>query len=1161
MLIKNMFERPIDRNIEIVIKSNDKNNLKQEFEEYVITDELLNHFDIFFRNFIEEINNPVGNCGVWISGFFGSGKSHFLKILSYILDNKFKFEAKKPIDFFIKDGKIKDKKIISNMVGSVENNDVILFNVASKASNDNIKDVFIKVFNEMQGYSKDPFIASVEKKLEKENKFKEFMEQFKIINGDDWLNQRDDLVHTDAAIESIVNVNLVSKDEAKRWFDSKNEYEQSIEDFVLEVKEYCDDTNHRVIFAVDEIGQFIADNTKMMLDLQTIVEEFSSKCLNKAWVIVTSQQQIFDIIKNDNEHDFSKIQARFKTRISLTSSNVDEVIKWRILEKNSDSKKILESNYEKFESTLKNTIYFKESSDKEVYQNAVDFINFYPFIPYHVDLIQKAIIEIRSLNSTSSSISEGERSLLEIFQKTLCNISNEKINKLIPLYEFYDSFNEIIDSTVAQNMGQAKKNKYLNNFDLNVLKTLFLIKYLDDNYLKPTLDNIVVLMISEINQDILVLRNMISDSLEKLIEQVFVHKNDNLYYYLTKKEQDINLKIKNQQIDLDNVPKEIFKYISNDIYPKKKLKLDKSHSYKFYQVIDNEENDNNLVIRYITSYFDIENDNSQSRLDDEKIINFKHLSEINNEVVVYLNQNQEIYNEIIERLKIEKFLSDKVLDKSKLIECQKREEAIEKSNRTRKLIEDAITESIIYINGNKFNFKKNNPSSILDESMHKLFSNIYNKWHYMDFKPSKKDIKDVLSQNLQSKLLPKDDKSNNALDDLENFISIQTSPISLKEVILTYSDSPYGYVKEDISWLIAKLFSQKRISLLVNENELFLNEDTVQKIYDYITAGKDAVISKKLLLSKRLNIPKKQINFVKNFIKELSEVNESYTDEELMVKFKEIISINNEKIKDYIREIRRFKRYPGLNVLEKYHKLSEDLLNKMNLIDFYSFVFKNKDDFEEYIDELNDIFKFFEGTQRAIFDKSCEICDEFEQNEMLISDSRLKDIIDKINLKISKDKPYSEINNLSDLNKKYSSIFDLILEEERKNLLESINSDYDYVLKLIGDESNLKDTFQDSIDNKFHKLKRDLDSDRNLYSIKGKINTSNKLKTEFVDDINRYKKENMVDSEIRISVNELLDDEFDINDDNDIELFLESIKKEIKKELEKNKTVKIINKK
>ena len=131
MLIKNMFERPIDRNIEIVIKSNDKNNLKQEFEEYVITDELLNHFDIFFRNFIEEINNPVGNCGVWISGFFGSGKSHFLKILSYILDNKFKFEAKKPIDFFIKDGKIKDKKIISNMVGSVENNDVMLFNVAS----------------------------------------------------------------------------------------------------------------------------------------------------------------------------------------------------------------------------------------------------------------------------------------------------------------------------------------------------------------------------------------------------------------------------------------------------------------------------------------------------------------------------------------------------------------------------------------------------------------------------------------------------------------------------------------------------------------------------------------------------------------------------------------------------------------------------------------------------------------------------------------------------------------------------------------------------------------------------------------------------------------------------------------------------------------------
>ena len=66
MLIKDIFEKPIDRNIDLVIKANDPHNLVQEFEEYVITEELLNHFKVFFQNFVKEINNPLGNCGVWI---------------------------------------------------------------------------------------------------------------------------------------------------------------------------------------------------------------------------------------------------------------------------------------------------------------------------------------------------------------------------------------------------------------------------------------------------------------------------------------------------------------------------------------------------------------------------------------------------------------------------------------------------------------------------------------------------------------------------------------------------------------------------------------------------------------------------------------------------------------------------------------------------------------------------------------------------------------------------------------------------------------------------------------------------------------------------------------------------------------------------------------
>lgn len=81
----------------------------------------------------------------------------------------------------------------------------------------------------------------------------------------------------------------------------------------------------------------------MMLDLQTIVEELS-KCDGKAWVSVTSQQQIHDLIKDDTVNDFHKIKNRFYTRINLSSSNVDEIIKWRILNKNSKGENVLKSN-------------------------------------------------------------------------------------------------------------------------------------------------------------------------------------------------------------------------------------------------------------------------------------------------------------------------------------------------------------------------------------------------------------------------------------------------------------------------------------------------------------------------------------------------------------------------------------------------------------------------------------------------------------------------------------------------------------------------------------------------------------------------------------------------------------------------------------------------
>ena len=167
--LRELYAKDINREIQGVIKVDDETFIKQELEEYVVTDELLKHFRNFFDSYNASITGNTEKMGVWISGFFGSGKSHFLKILSYILDNKV-VDGKPAVDYF--DDKIQDQMLLANMkrAGNVPT-DVILFNIDSKASLDNLdgKDkilsVFEKVFNEKQGLSTIPHVAELERFL------------------------------------------------------------------------------------------------------------------------------------------------------------------------------------------------------------------------------------------------------------------------------------------------------------------------------------------------------------------------------------------------------------------------------------------------------------------------------------------------------------------------------------------------------------------------------------------------------------------------------------------------------------------------------------------------------------------------------------------------------------------------------------------------------------------------------------------------------------------------------------------------------------------------------------------------------------------------------------------------------------------------------------
>ena len=226
----------------------------------------------------------------------------------------------------------------------------ILFNidqkadVISKEQIDALLSVFQKVFDEMCGYyGKQPHIAQFERDLDSRGLFAKFREAYQIVSGKAWERGREQALLESANVAKAY-AQTTGRDSPEAQgilYQYRQDFRSSIEDFANKVKAYIDTQSprFRLNFFVDEVGQYIADNVKLMTNLQTIAESLNTKCRGRAWILVTAQQEMASVIGDMNQrqaNDFSKIQARFANRIPLNSADVAEVIQKRLLTKTTD---------------------------------------------------------------------------------------------------------------------------------------------------------------------------------------------------------------------------------------------------------------------------------------------------------------------------------------------------------------------------------------------------------------------------------------------------------------------------------------------------------------------------------------------------------------------------------------------------------------------------------------------------------------------------------------------------------------------------------------------------------------------------------------------------------------------------------------------------------
>ena len=592
-----LFENDIKRDINGVIKVGQltEKDVRQELVEYVLTRELRKYFTEFYQRYTDSMDTPTDKTGVWISGFFGSGKSHLLKILAYLLENR-AVDGQNALGYF--EPKASDAMLFGRMerAGNAPN-DVILFNIDSKAEASSKSDkeaivkVFMRVFDDHLGYfGASPEIADFERRLAKQGRYEAFKEAYQRVQGASWVEDRENWdFREDQITQCLQEVLDMTAEAAHNFFDRFGEaYTLSVEGFAKIVKEYLDSrpAQHRVVFMVDEVGQYIGENTDLMLNLQTIAEDLGTQCDGRAWIVVTSQEDIDSITQNRVKgNDFSKIQGRFKTRLSLSSANTDEVIKLRLLDKTEEANQALHKLFEEKDQVLRNQIRFSAgTADMPGYRNGDDFSKSYPFVPYQFTLLQKVFTQIRIHGASGKHLAQGERSMLDAFQIAAQLLNDRPLGSLAPFHLFYQAVEGFLDASVKTVITQAADNARLEAEDLDLLKTLFMIKYVKE--IKGTAENLATLELAQIDEDRVNLQKRIEASLTRLERETLIQRNGDVFEFLTDEEQDVGREIKNFTVNPGEVPNELQKIMWGEIYDTRKYRYDKRHDYGFNRKLD-----------------------------------------------------------------------------------------------------------------------------------------------------------------------------------------------------------------------------------------------------------------------------------------------------------------------------------------------------------------------------------------------------------------------------------------------------------------------------------------------------------------------------------------------------------------------------------------------
>jgi hypothetical protein len=545
--IDELFRRDIHRKIEEVVKVDlgDEAVLAGELDEYVATSHIVEEFEKVLDAYQESINSPNESCTVWVSGFFGSGKSSWAKIFGYLLSNP--VVAGKPVtDWFFERADAPRLRALLATIHAQAPTESVLLNLATGSNvvareGESIVLPVYRALLEQLGYSRNFLLAELEYTLEGDGRLQAFEQKFAEATGKRWPERRYTALAKNEASRALHILDPATFPQPDSWSNSATEPAIDAAWFITRAlsllsRRRPDAT--RLAFVIDEAGQYVARSVQRMLDLQGLAEA-CQKTMGRVWLTVTSQERLNDVVDSleSKQVELARAQARFPLRVDLLPSDINEVAEKRVLDKTDPGQRAVRELVAAHRHQLSAATRLG-SPARAAEPGEDEVVRLYPLVPYQVQLLIDAVSARRAQGSATPTIGGSNRTIIKHAQQLITHprhgLAAEPLGTLVTLDRSYDLLEELIPTSWRAEVDQVAARYGADNTEAKVMKVVALCA--DVPALPLTAANIAVLLHPGIAAENV--RAQVTEALERLVGDDRLRESENGYRLQSPEQKD-----------------------------------------------------------------------------------------------------------------------------------------------------------------------------------------------------------------------------------------------------------------------------------------------------------------------------------------------------------------------------------------------------------------------------------------------------------------------------------------------------------------------------------------------------------------------------------------------------------------------------------------------